>query len=216
MTRSRCALLLTAWAVAACEPVDDRMLTVMPAAIVLNNFENLSAQPLDPRFTPWEYTVYNTDVGAAQADIVMPGHDSNWCLRLDWQFTDPPNGAPDYPGTLERTQIPGSLDLRAYTRFVFSHRYDDVGTCTPVQNLIVNVQCRELDSVYQTFVPASATWQTTSVQLSDFTEAAYQAKGVLWEDCFRVVDEVSITAQPSLQDGGCSAGALSLDDISIR
>ena len=129
MTPSRRVLLLAACAAAACEPVDDRVLTVKPEPIVLSNFEDMSDQPLDPRFTPWEYTVYNTDIRAAQAYIVTPGHDSNWCLRWQWEFTDPPNRRPDYPGTLERTQIPGSIDLRPYTRFVFSHHYEDTGTC---------------------------------------------------------------------------------------
>lgn len=216
MTRSKRVLLLAACAAAACEPVDDRVLTVKPEPIVLSNFEDLSDQPLDPRFTPWEYTVYNTDIRAAEAYIVMPGHDSNWSLRLQWEFTNPPNGRPDYPGTLERTQMPGSINLRPYTRFVFSHRYEDTGTCVTLGNLTVNVQCRELESAFRINVPASGTWQTTSVQLADFTEAFYIAKGVLWEDCFRRADEVTITAQPNLQDGQCSAGALSLDDLSIR
>jgi hypothetical protein len=215
MTRSSCVLLAVS-AVAACEPVDDRNLTVLPNSIVLDNFEDQTAVPLDPRFTEWEYTVYNTTIHTAQMDIVRPGHDSNWALRLTWTFTDEPNGTVDYPGALERTQIPGSLDLRLFTRFVFSHRYDDAGTCTPVGALTLNVQCREHNSVYQTIVPTSATWQTTSVSLSDFVEAAYQAKGVTWDDCFHVADEISITTQPNLEDGGCSAGALLIDDVSIR
>ena len=160
--------------------------------------------------------MYNTPVSTAQMDAVNPGHDSNWALRLTWTFTDVANGTVDYPGALERTQIPGSLDLRLFTRFVFSHRYDDAGTCTPVGNLTVNMACREHNSTYQTYVPTSATWQTASVPLSDFVEGAYQAKGVTWDDCFRVVDEISIAAQPNLPDGSCSAGALLIDDVSIR
>jgi len=207
-----------------CLTVDDRTLTVKPSPIDISNFENVALQPADPRFDAWQYAAYNSDAPTVIAAVVSPGFNSGWCLSIDWQVTDAPDGALNYPGVLLRTAINGSIDLNPYESVVFAHRYQNTGTCMALQNVIVRFLCRQVQFGFEKYVPVSYVWQMLSINFADLEEVPYLRQMLLdtqqdvptKEACLAVVDEVQFLAQGDLQDGQCSSGELQLDDISIR
>jgi hypothetical protein len=210
------ALLITPLLAFGCMALDERELAVKPESIALNSFEDMTTQPLDPRFDAWVYSTYSSDLYTIDNRVVTPGFNSNWCSRLSWSITEPPNGTPEFPGVVLRSQIRNKIDLRSYSRFVFTHRYEDPGGCQPLGELRVNIWCSSLDTGFEKKTLVALDWQTSVFDLSSFSEIWYQAKGIKLEDCLAVADEIQFVAQKNLGDGECNAGMLFLDDLSIR
>ena len=195
-----------------------------PAAILLGNFENDSAQPLDGRFANYQYYAFNPSIpslppGAfVNSPLVSPGYDSNFALGLNWDVIDVPDGVPNYPGVGVRTVVStGFVDLSGYDRIVFAQQYQHSGSCQAIQTLTVVIGCDELNTSYGGAVPVSSTWTNSSLPFSNLTEPTFlPPSGHTRAECLAVANRVDFQTQSNLVDGDCSSGSLALDNIEIR
>jgi len=201
-----------------CLSVDDRELSIKMGGIVLTSFEATDDRPPDGRFRAWQEGVANTDVFDVAATLIDPGYNSAVCLQLDWRMTDPANGAVDAVAAFERTETILPVDLRTFTRVVFTHQYARLpgSSCGFLDVVAVRVMCEARASGYETTLYAAHSWETNVLDLADFHEIPSLAHGVALADCLGAVDAIEIRAQPTLDDGACSSGSLQIDDVSIR
>jgi hypothetical protein len=211
----RTALAAAALAAAACA-VDDRVITARPEPIVIDTFEDGSLIPNDPRFNRWGSVVYNTDLATREYRVTEPGFNSAFALTLTWEFSDPPDGIPNYPDALIRTQALGAIDVTAHQSFKFAYRYEAAGACRPLTVMRLNLVCSELTTAFQMLVPIDSTWREADLPFTDFAEPNWAITGASWQDCLSRVDEYQFISSYGLADGECAAGTLWLDDIAIR
>lgn len=213
--------------------VDERVLTpadaaadralAPPPAILIDDFEQdapgqSGATPSDPRFQVWQYYHYNTAMQTSSMNVVSPGFDSNQAMELGWVVTDPPDGAPNYPGIGFRTLVNGYIDLSQYSKIVLAHLYVHRDGCQAVQNLAVSVACSQYNASFGASIPMSPTWTTSTVNLADLAVGVYPPPPAPVElaDCLKVVDGLNFVAQRDLTDGDCASGDLTFDNVSIR
>ena len=195
--------------------VDDRDINVRPEPILIATFEDGTLQPNDARFNRWASTVYNTEIGDRVYRVTSPGRDSGFALELTWDITDPPNGTPDFPGALIRTQALGSIDLTRYTTLSFSFRVDE-GPYTPLQSIGIAIHCYERRTEVDIAQPVGSGWQTIDLALADFVEPTWNFTGVERADCLSRADELDVVSGYNLNDGERAAATLLLDDIMFR
>jgi len=200
-----CALL----AAAACG-VDERLIDVRPDPLLIDTFEDGDLYSPDPRFRKWEG--YTGD-GTRTYYVSSPGFDSDHCLRSDWQYMDPVDGAVGQAQLLVRIQALASLDLTMFTRFTFARLYRNDAGCALVTSLRVQFVCYELDSMVLTTVPITGDWTDDSLVMASLAET----RGSSREACLRVVDEIDIWAPADLSaDGQCVSGSLLIDDVGFE
>lgn len=216
------------WTGAGCS-IDDRAPRTSDAgdlggspAIVIDTFEQdvdyqVPIPPSDSRFQLWQAYNYNTPSKLPWLNVVSPGDASNNALEMIWQVTDPPDGAPNYPGVGLRTQLVSYLDISGYSRVVFAQQYLHTDSCQAVQTLTVSFGCSEYNASFMGSVPASPSWTTSTVTFADFIQSTYPSSAYVgMSDCLKVVDGFDIQAQQNLVDGDCASGDLTIDNISIR
>ena len=191
--------------------VDNRMIS-SPAPIVIDTFEDGTAHPLDPRFSPWEYGPVDT-YGDVSAPMVQPGYQSNWALALDYQLTDPLDGVLSYPFVVEFTQASGGIDLSQYDQVSFAFYYQHTGDCLAAQTFGLKLECGSLGESFIVQVPVSPTWTAVELRLDDFGSGAADGS---WEDCIKVIDALTFAIVPPVGDGQCASGNLVFDDVIIR
>jgi hypothetical protein len=201
-----------------CLSVDDRELSVKRGGIVLTSFEVTDDRPPDLRFRAWQEGVANTDSFVVQATLIDPGYNSAVCLQLDWNMTDPANGAADGVAAFVRTETITPVDLRTYTRVVFAQQYARLpgSSCGFLDVIAFRVMCGPRSSGYESTLYAAHSWEVDVLDFADFHEIPSLAHGVALADCLHAVDAIEIRAQPTLDDGACSSGSLQIDDVSIR
>jgi hypothetical protein len=219
------------WTGAACS-IDDRAPRASdaggdsgnppPTAIVIDTFEQdvdlqANVTPSDSRFQVWQVYAYNTSIESLWLNVVSPGYQSNNALEMIWQVTDPPDGAPNYPGFGVRTLPVGYIDLSTYSKVVFAQQYLHSDNCQPVQNLTVMFGCSQYNASFMGSVPMSPSWTTSTVAFADFIQSAYPSSAYVgMSDCLKVVDGFDIQAQQNLVDGDCASGDLTIDNVAIR
>jgi hypothetical protein len=198
--------------------VDERAITARPSPIMIDTFEDDSLIPNDPRFNRWGSVVFGTDLATREYKVTGPGFDSDWSLQLSWEFSDPPDGSPNYPDALIRTQALGSVDLTHYETFSFAQRYQP-GTdtsCPALKFMRVSLGCSELGVGFHTILAIASDWTVASLPLAEFAEPTWAFTGTSWQDCLSEIDEIDFVTWYGLADGECASGTLWLDDIVIR
>jgi hypothetical protein len=213
---SSLALTLPAVASSGCA-LDERMIAVKPDPIVLGTFEAGTAAD-DPRFGSWSAYPNGSDLVTMMSSLVHDGcAQSAWCLGLDWQVTDPPDGRTSEAGVVDRVAPLTPIDLSGYARLVFDHQSLHQGPCGVVQTLTLVLACEGLSTAFQTQVSLSSSWTTRSIELASFVEAdAPPPKGVARQDCLGAVSAILFQTSVALSDGECASGNLLLDNVSVR
>ena len=203
-----------------------------PPAILIDDFEDQDGYPLDPRFDHWQDYTFGPheepvlsvtaweDSAAADA--------SNGGMNLEWEFRDPPDGAVQGAGVGVRSLISTTqvyLDLSAYSRLVFSHRYEhavdarvpDLGLdCSASSEIAVSFECPEYGASFTALVPVASSYETALVPFRLFAQAASDPKRVAIEDCLTRVETWNFQMTLALSDGQCGSGHLFLDNVSLR
>jgi len=217
----------------AADPVLDSPNPGAAGAILVDNFDDLDMNTLDPRFSPWLYTVYN-----ARADTPSPtavawidaqaALNSRGGLHFSWSTQDMPDGAVESTGAVLTSAVSPAdvyLDLSRYSRLVIAHRLvpelagqvpDRGPNCVPLQEIVIDFACPEFGTSFVGSIPVSSDYTTATFSFSDLAERSWQATGATRDECLSRVEGIGFFAAPPLQDGECSTGHLFFDNISIR
>ena len=134
--------------------------------------------------------------------------------------------APTFRASGVRTLVNGSVDLSSYSRIVFGLKYaptpagpgfGDTANCIADTTLTVSIGCNEYNTTFTKSVLMPPEWKTITMLFADFQEPSYlPATGTSFADCLRLVNGIDFQSQVDLLDGECAAGALGLDDITLR
>jgi hypothetical protein len=220
---NRCVAIAASEADGGTDAADPGMDSGALAPILVDDFEDGGPDPVDTRFGVWQYYTYNPPGQPAYAYNFKPGYNTNGSELLEWSVTDTPNGMLDFPGAGLRTLIKNVyIDLSAFTRIVFAHRYEAAATpCAstdiPITSFTVVFGCDELNTTYVLPVNVSPTWQQVTLPLSAFSEPPYMPpSGHSLTECLQLTSVLLFEVQPNLADGQCGSGRLYLDTISIR